>query len=108
MVDVGPLRIEIVRGEPVRVHDRVLTPVVRMTSALTHRGTIRKAQVEGIGGGVVVVQPVGVIEERDGVERVLPIGDVTATVLQRMALLAGLISAIAALLIVANRLARQR
>ena len=108
MVGMGPIRVETVRGEPIRVYDRTLTPVARVVSAIGHRGTIREAGIEGVGWGVAYVQPLQVIEERDGVERPLLIPDVTGNVLRQMALVAVVISLVATVLIIANRLTRGR
>jgi hypothetical protein len=108
MSDIGPIRIETVQGSSVRVLDRVLTPVVRLVSVHWHRGTIRSASISGRGGGVVLVRPVAVVEERGGKERVIPVPDATRTILRQMAILAVAIPALAILLIVANRLTRGR
>jgi hypothetical protein len=104
--DIGPVRVETARGSSIRVLDRVFTPVVRLVNVRWHRGTIRKASVEGRGGGIVLVRPLAVVEERDGEERVVPIPDTTKTVLRQMAILAVVIPVLAILLIPANRLAK--
>ena len=108
MTNTGPIRIETVRGEPIRVFDRTLTPVARVVSAVEHRGTIREAGIEGMGWGVAFVRPLQVIEERDGVECALPIQDVTGTVLRQMAIVAIVVYVVATVLIIANRLTRGR
>ena len=108
MAGMGPIRVETVRGEPIRVYDRILTPVARVVSAVEHRGTIREAGIEGVGWGVAHIRPLQVIEERDGVERPLLIPDVTGNVLRQMALVAVVISLVATVLIIANRLTRGR
>ena len=106
MMELGPFRVETVKGHTVAVFDRTLTPVARVASWVKHRGTIRKASLEGKGWGVAWVRPVAVIETRDGHERVLLVDDVTHKLLGRMALVALAISAVAAVLILANRLFR--
>ena len=108
MIDIGPVKTEIVRGSSIRVLDRVLTPVARLTMLRKHRGTIRRASIEGQGWGGAVVQPLAVVEESERGERVLPIPDVTRTVLRQMAIVATVISIVALGLIMANRWARSR
>ena len=105
-MEIGPFRVETAKGHTVAVFDRTLTPVARVVSGVRHRGTIRKANLEGKGWGVALIQPVAVIEARDGVERILPLDDVTHKLLGRMALVALAISALATVLIVTNRLLR--
>ncbi len=106
MIELGPFRVETVKGRAVTVFDRTLTPVARVVSGVRHRGTIRDSSLEGRGWGVALVRPVAAIETRDGVERVLPVDDVTRKLLGRMALVALATSAVAMVLIVANRLLR--
>jgi hypothetical protein len=108
MAGMGPIKIDakIIRGSPVHVLDRVLTPIARLITAHRQRGTIRAASVEGRSWGVSFVQPLAVVEERGGREHVLLIPDRTKTVLRQMAIVAVVIPVVAIALIAANRLAR--
>ncbi len=106
MGNIGPLQIETVRGTPVRVHGRTLTPVVRVLSVLGHQGTVRERSVEGSGWGVALVKPLQVIEQRDGKETVHPIPDATAAALRQMALVSLLVSVVSLVLIAVNRAVR--
>ena len=108
MAGIGPIKIEtkIIHGSPIQALGRVLTPIARLVTAHRQRGTIRAASIEGRSWGVSLVQPLAVVEERDGRERVLLIPDRTRTVLRQMALVAVVIPVVAIALIAANRLAR--
>jgi len=92
---MGPLVVEEAHGTPISVYGRTLTPVCHVVSRLRHRGTIRAAHVEAHGWGVGIVRPVAVLEERNGEEHMLPIRDVTASMLRKMAL-AGVVVLVAA------------
>ena len=100
-------KIETVRAKPITVFGRTLTPVARVISVLGHRGTIRQTRIEGRGWGAVLVQPWAVIEMRDGVERVLPIKDITRSVLCQMGLVALVVPLVALVLIAAGRLGKR-
>ena len=89
----SPFQVKRVRGTPIQVFGRTLTPVARVVSAAKHRGTIGRGQFEGAGWGMAYVQPLAVIESvdplaRDGDGRTVPIPDATATVLRQMATMA--------------------
>jgi uncharacterized spore protein YtfJ len=103
---LGPFCFETARGRTVTVFGRTLTPVSRVISGVRHRGTIRTASLEGKGWGIAWVQPVALIETRDGNERILPVNDGTHKLLGRMALAALAISAVSMALILANQLLR--
>jgi hypothetical protein len=95
----SPFQVKKVRGTPIQVHGRTLTPVARVVSAVQHRGTIRQGQIEGMGWGMAYVQPLAVIESedplaQDGDGRMVPIPDATATVLRQMAVMALVIPAL--------------
>ena len=93
-----------VRGTPRRVQGRTLTPVARVISRVDHRGTVGTGGIAGQGGGLVIVRPLALIEERDGGEHTWPIRDRTAVVLWQMLLAAALVAAASLVLIWVNRL----
>ena len=95
--------VDKVRGEPIQVYGRILTPVARVVSIIRRRGTIGGIQVSGGAGGYVYAKPVEVIEELDGDVRVLPIEDPTGTSLFRMAVIATLVPVLAAALVFVSR-----
>jgi hypothetical protein len=89
----SPCQVRTVRGTPIQVYGRTLTPVTRVVSVVRHRGTIRQGQIEGTGGGAAYVRPLAIIEAdnllaQDGDGRTVAIPDATATVLRQMAMMA--------------------
>jgi len=99
MQGASPFQVQTVRGTPIQVYGRTLTPVARVASAIQHRGTIRQGQVEGAGWGVAYVQPLAVVETKDPLAqdadvRTVPIPDATAAVLRQMAMMALVIPAL--------------
>ena len=84
----SPLQVKTVRGTPIQVYGRTLTPVARVTSAVQHRATIHADRVEGSGWGFAQTQPTALVEEYEGSVYTHPIPDRTRTVLGQMALLA--------------------
>ena len=104
----GPVAVEIIRGKPIPVLDRTITPIVRLVSAERHRGAIRKAQVEGEAWGVALARPVAIVEERYGQLRVLDIPDVTRRVLVSIALVAALFPLLSLVLVRVNLWMRGR
>jgi hypothetical protein len=104
----GPFKAETVRGSPIRLYGRTLTPVVRLVSAIGHRGTIKTDHVEGTGWGVVYAKPLGIIEERGEDTRTLPIGDATGKVLRQMAIVAAILPLLSLALVLLNRVMRKR
>ena len=84
----SPLQVKTVRGTPIKVNGRTLTPVARVISAVRHRASIRAEHVEGSGWGFAYTQPIALIEERNGTTNTCPIPDRTRTVLRQMALVA--------------------
>lgn len=77
-------RIETVRGEPYQVNGRKLTPVARVLSYGLARGTIGTDQVGGWGMGFASINPVAIVEERDGAEHSIPLTGGTGTTLRSM------------------------
>jgi len=104
----SPYRQEVVHGTPIYALDHVLIPVARIASLTHHRATIDSHKIEGTGAGLVRVQPLHVIDVREGGNRILPVKDVTAEVIGHMALAAAIISLVSLILIVANHRARAR
>lgn len=84
----SPLQVKTVRGTPIEVYGRTLTPVARVTSTVQHRATIRADRIEGSGWGFAHTQPTALIEETNGSSRAHLIPDRTRTVLGQMALVA--------------------
>lgn len=108
MTQMGLVKVETKRGDSIEAYGRRFIPVVRITSAIKHQGTIHQDQVEGGGWGVAIITPLSVVEERDGNVRTLPIPDKTGLVLRQMALLAAVIPVLAWTLILINRQMRRR
>lgn len=104
----SPYRQEVVHGTPIYALDHVLIPVARIASLTHHRATIGSHKIEGTGAGLIRVQPLHVIDVREGKNRILPVKDVTAEVIGHMALAAAIISLVSLILIVANHRARAR
>ena len=84
----SPLQVKTLRGTPIKVYGRTLTPIARVLSAVQHRATIRADHVEASGWGFARTTPIALVEERDGTEQALLIPNRTRTVLGQMALVA--------------------
>ena len=108
MTPMEPMIVEEAYGTPISVYGRTLTPVCRVVSRLRRRGTIEMARVEASGGGVVIAKPVGVMEEQNGEVHMLPIRDVTGSILRRMTWMGVAVSVAAAALVFAHRWVRNR
>jgi uncharacterized spore protein YtfJ len=85
-VQVGPLCIETVRGEPYVVGGRKLTPVARVIYLGRARGIIRTDSVGGWGAGFAWVRPLAVVGETADGERILAITDNPRSTLVRLVL----------------------
>ena len=107
-MNLGPVRIERMRGKPLSAFDRTLVPVVGVLSVRTRHGTVRHSSIEGRGGGFVIAWPIGVIEQQRGAEQLIRIRDVTGFALWIIAAVACLVSVAAIVLITANHSARRR
>ncbi len=92
---------EVVRGEPIQVGMKTITPLVRR---IVVRFDWLGAQAT-TGAHVEQVQPIGVIEKIDEVERRVPIEDVTGAAL-RFILISGVV--VSALTWFARRLFARR
>ena len=108
MTQVGPFHIETVQGTPVRVYGRTLTPVARVISTSQRQGMVGEDKVEGSGGGLLLVQPVQVLEDRDGEVSAIPIVNVTSALLRQMAIVAAAVPIVGLFLVLASRIIRNR
>ena len=68
---------EVVEGEGVRVGERELVPVVRVTRRVERRAYVGADGVAGQGSGFVRMKPVAVVERGATSERRFPIQDRT-------------------------------
>ncbi len=82
---------EIIAGDPIRVGDRVLTPLVRKTTNVRRRAVIGQDQLSGQGWGYVSMQPVAILEEGPAGQRKIPIRDRTTQLLGGLLLAACII-----------------
>jgi hypothetical protein len=99
-----PLVTKIVEGEPIRVGECELVPLVRMTTYARRRAYVGSDRLAGQGDSFVHLQPVAVLERRESRERRIPIRDKTAQALSGLLLAAFIIPL---LLAVAVRLVRK-
>ena len=100
----SPLVSKIVEGEPIRVGERELTPVVRVTTYARRRAIVGSNRLAGQGWGFVHLRPVAILERSETGERRIPIRDKTAQALSGLLLAAFIIPL---LLAVAVRLMRK-
>jgi uncharacterized spore protein YtfJ len=84
----GPLQVKTVRGEPIRVDDRTLIPVVRVVSFGRARATIGRTRHGGWGAGFVSIRPVALLEETAHGQRRIQIADGTWVAVRRLIWLA--------------------
>ena len=95
---------EIVRGEPIRVGERELVPVVRVTTRARRQAFVGSDRLAGRGWSFVSLRPVAIVERSEMGERHIPIPDRTTQMLGGLLLAAFVIPL---LLAVAVRLARK-
>ena len=100
----GPLMTEVVEGKPIRLGERELVPVVRVTSHVRRRAFVGSDRVGAQGWGFVRMRPVAILERDEAGERRIPIQDKTNQVLGGLLLAAFIIPLLLAL---AVRLARK-
>lgn len=100
----GPLMTEVVEGKPIRLGERELVPVVRVTSHVQRRAFVGSDRVGAQGWGFVRMRPVAILERDEAGERRIPIQDKTNQVLGGLLLAAFIIPLLLAL---AVRLARK-
>lgn len=84
----GPFRRQIVRGEPLHIAGKTLTPVARLVAFARGRGTLRSRSLSGWAMGLVRVVPLGMVAEVDGREEWVAVHDATASALRRLLLIA--------------------
>jgi hypothetical protein len=101
----GPFRRQIVRGEPLYIAGKTLTPVARLVAFACGRGTLRSRSLSGWATGLVRVAPLGMVAEVDGREEWVAVHDATASALCRLLLIA---AAATLFLSVVRRLASRR
>lgn len=99
-----PLVSEVVEGEPIRVGERELTPLVRVTTYAQRRAHVSNDRLSGQGWGFVRLRPVAIVERSETGERSIPIRDRTTQAISGFILAAVIIPL---LLAVAVRLARR-
>jgi len=97
--------LEEVEGAPIRVGERKLVPVVRVTRRVRRRALVGSDRVAAQGQGFVHLRPVAIVERSAAGERRIPIHDRTTQMLSGLLLAAFIIPL---LLGVAVRLARGR
>ncbi|MBN1976648.1 MAG: hypothetical protein JW918_04525 [Anaerolineae bacterium] len=97
--------IEIVEGEPVRVAERELVPVVRVETEVQRRAFVGSSGVAGEGEGFVRLRPIAILVRSGMGERRIPVHDRTAQWLGGL-LLAALV--VPALMIIAERIMHRR
>jgi len=97
VAQVGPLQVKTVRGEPIRVGDRTLIPVVRVVSFGKARATIGQSEYGGWGVGFAWVRPVAMLVETPQGQQRIRIVDGTSVAARRLVWLAvGVTAALAA------------
>ncbi|HIP87437.1 MAG TPA: hypothetical protein EYH27_03245 [Anaerolineales bacterium] len=83
------IQTEVVRGRPIRAGGQRLVPVVERTVGRWRRATIGRG-IDGRGGGLVRLRPIGVVVGAGEEEQFTPIPDETRRILRRF-LLAGVL-----------------
>ncbi|HET91672.1 MAG TPA: hypothetical protein ENN99_13170 [Chloroflexi bacterium] len=82
---------ETITGIPIRIGERVLTPIVHKTTNVRRRAVMRQGQLSGQGWGFVSVRPVAILEQGPSGQRTIPIRDKTAQLLGGLLLAACII-----------------
>ena len=95
---------EIVEGEPIRIGECELVPVVHVTTYVRRQALVGSDRLAGQGWGFVHLRPVAIVERSEAGERHIPIQNKTAQALSGLLLAAFIIPL---LLAVAVRLARK-
>lgn len=96
---IGPVLTDLVQGEPIRIHDRELVPLVRIRSRVKRQASLRGDKVSGRGRGFVHMTPVGILEQREGRNHYHPIGDRTTRTILALFLTGLLVPLLLALLV---------
>jgi uncharacterized spore protein YtfJ len=77
----NPLATAVVEGEPIRVSERELVPVVRVTTYARRRAFVGSDRLAGQGWGFVRLRPIAILERSETGERRIPLKDKTAQML---------------------------
>ena len=72
---IGPLRFQMVRGERMALAGVRVVPVATVLSLTSRKGFVGPDRIGAHGFRFVRVQPVALLEERQGVRRVLILAD---------------------------------
>ena len=75
--------MEAVKGEPIVVGEKELTPIAKVISFVRRRGAIKKRGIAG-GGGFVLIEPTAVVESSPQGTRRIPVRDETRRALVGM------------------------
>ena len=102
----SPAFSRVIEGRPIEVQDRELVPLVRVTSWVKRRATLRGDEVGAQGYGFVHLRPVGVVERRGATQHRHKIRDQTMHSLLALGLAFFLVPCVAMLLIHILRRAR--
>lgn len=97
------IRTERVQGEPIQTGERRIIPLAQRTTGVRYQATLGHS-VTAQGGGFVSLRPLGVVVQKEGSERFLPIRNYTAQALMGILVVAVVVPV---LLIIATRLARR-
>ena len=97
---------EIVEGKAIRVGERELTPLVRVTSRVQRQALVGSDQLAGQGWGFMRMRPVAILERSEAGERRIPIQDKTAQTLNGLLLAALIIPLLAAVVCLARKVSR--
>lgn len=95
----GPAFSEVIEGRPIRIRDRELVPLVRVTSWVKRGAALRGQDVGAHGYGFVHLKPVGVVERDGASRRQLAIHDRTCRALWVLAVTVFLVPWVAVLLV---------
>jgi hypothetical protein len=93
----GPAASRVVAGEPIRVGERELVPIVRVTTYARRRAFVGSDRLAGQGGVLVSLCPVAVIERSQRGERRIRIPDRTTQLIGGLSLAAFIIPLLLAL-----------
>jgi len=93
----GPQMTETIEGEPIRIGERELVPLVRVTSRVRRRAFVGSDGVGAQGWGFVRMRPIAILERDGAGERRIPIEDKTAQVVGGLLLAAFIIPLLLAL-----------
>ena len=92
---LGPIRHEVIIGERLELGPCRITPIVSVISLTRRRASIRRDQIDAVGFQWARVTPLGILSERDGAKRFIPIVNVTRCIVAGLCLV-GLLAFLAA------------